>query len=289
MLPCFAIGEIKTPKGYLLRGLWFGPKKPKRVIVWVHGIGSNMFSKLGIVEKLIDNKTAVVVFNNRGHEKISQVPHESGKFNKALRGGMVHEKFTDCADDIQGVINFVRRQKVKRIFLAGHSTGCQKSTYWASKKGRGVKGIVLLAPISDYSAMRLERDRKTISRALQVAQGLVRAGKGSRMLPEEVWGWPWIADAQRFVSLYAGKGPEEIFTYWDMERNPRTLTSVRIPALVILAENDEYADRPAQEIAGWFEQNMKNKHKVRIIPEVKHSFKGAERKVAKAIREFIEA
>ena len=66
MRPCFQI-EIVTPKKFVLNGLWFGSKKPKRVIVWVHGLGSSMFSKLGIVDQLVDKETAVVMFNNRAY------------------------------------------------------------------------------------------------------------------------------------------------------------------------------------------------------------------------------
>lgn len=279
--------EIVTPKRYILNGLWFGPKKPSHVIVWVHGLGSSMFSKLSIVDRLIGKHTAVLVFNNRGHDKVAYVPHVSGTFNRALRGGAAHERFTDCVDDIQGAINFVRRQGVKNIFLAGHSTGCQKSAYWASKKGRGVKGIILLAPMSDYSAIRLEYNSKKIEHALSVARACVRKSKGNKLLPAHVWDWPWIADAQRFLSLYSGKGTEEVFTYWKPMENPRTLKSIRTPVLVLLAEKDEYADRSARKIGEWFEGNLKYGATI-VVPRVKHNFRGAEKELAETIREWMK-
>src|SRR3989344_7901479 len=127
MQPCFHI-EITTPKKVVLNGLWFGsysakaskgkPKKPKRVIVWVHGLGSSMFSKLEIADELVDKKTAMLVFNNRGHDKVVSVATTKGK---RILAGSAHEKFTDCADDIQGVINFARRRGVNNVFLVGHS------------------------------------------------------------------------------------------------------------------------------------------------------------------------
>jgi len=49
--------EIVTPKKVLLNGLWFGVRKPKSVIIWVHGLGSSAFSKLDIVRKLVDKNT----------------------------------------------------------------------------------------------------------------------------------------------------------------------------------------------------------------------------------------
>lgn len=285
MTPCHVV-EITTLKKFLLRGIWLGPTKPKRVIVWVHGLGSSMFSKLEIAQRLVDKNTAVLVFNNRGHDKVVHVSHASGKFGRAIRGGAAHEKFTDSVDDIQGAINFARKQGGKTIFLAGHSTGCQKSIYWANKKGHGVKGIILLAPMSDYDAIRLQYDKKKLAQVLSVARSYIRRGKARELLPPALWYWPWIADAQRFVSLYGGKGPEEIFTYWDEKKRPRTLESVRIPILILLAQKEEYTSLPAKEIAWWFERHTQ-KGSVAVVPGVGHSFRGGESRVVREIRQWM--
>lgn len=283
MRPCFQI-EIVTPKKFVLNGLWFGSKKPKRVIVWVHGLGSSMFSKLGIVDQLVDKETAVVMFNNRGHDKIASVRRTNGTYVKA---GAVHEVFTDCVDDIQGAINFAKKQGAKSIYLAGHSTGCQKAVYWASKKGRGVKGVVILGPMSDYYAELVAQGKKAIKKGADQARAYAKKGKGGVMLPESVWRWPWIADAQRFLSLYSGNSAEEIFTYWDTSRSPRTLQSVRMPILVMLAEKEEFSDIPARQIAAWFEKHLRKGRAV-VVPRVGHSFKGAEKAVAAHIKRFIQ-
>src|SRR5262245_33388648 len=126
--------EIVTPKKVLLNGLWFGrcsaeatqdkPTKPKRTIIWIHGLGSSAFSKLGIVEKLVDEDTSVLTFNNRGHDAVTRIGTTTGKKKTA---GAAFEKFEECADDIQGAINFAKKAGAKQIYLAGHSTGCQKS------------------------------------------------------------------------------------------------------------------------------------------------------------------
>ncbi|MBI2610471.1 alpha/beta fold hydrolase [Candidatus Kaiserbacteria bacterium] len=287
MTPAHVV-EIVTPKKYLLNGLWLGPKRSKRCIVWVHGLGSSMFSKLKIAKQSVDNKTAVLAFNNRGHDKVTYLPHKSHVYRRALRAGAAHERFTDCVDDIQGAVNFARRQGAKEIYVAGHSTGCQKSVFWAHKKGRGVRGLVLLGPVSDYAALRLEYDKKKVARALTYARRALRRGRAKELLPPSVWGWPWIADAQRFMSLYSGRGPEEIFTYWDPKRNPRVLKSVRLPALVLLAGRDEFGDRPAKEIVKWFEVNNRSRDfRAMVIAGARHGFKGYERDVARAIRRFI--
>jgi len=282
MRPAFVV-EIVTPKKYILNGLWFGPKKPKRVIVWVHGLGSTMFGKLGIADHLADNETAVLVFNNRGSGTVARVGRVKGK---SIQGGSAHEVFTDCVDDIEGAVRFARRAGAP-VWLAGHSTGCQKSAYWASKKGKGVKGIILLGPMSDYASERMSQGPAALRRAEKVAREYVLRGQKHLLLPENVWRWPWTADAQRFISLYSGDSAEEIFTYWDAKRTPKTLRSVKLPTLVLLAENDEYADRPAKKIAAWFETHIRAPHRVVVIPRVPHSFRGGERAVATAIKRWI--
>ena len=207
MVPCFAIDDIVTPKKFVLRGLWFGSKKPKRVVVWVHGLGSSAFTKLGIVEQLADKETAVLAFNNRGFERVAEIKYGSGKNTKWITAGAAHEKFTDCVDDIQGAINFVRKQGVKNIYLAGHSTGCQKSIYWAHKqKGRGVKGIILLAPVSDYAGALHKYGNAKLARAAKAARALIRAGKTQEFLPKSLWPEEPQRRAAFFEFVYARFG-----------------------------------------------------------------------------------
>lgn len=275
MTPCHLI-LLTTPKRFLLRGIWLGPKKPKRVVVWVHGLGSSMFSKLEIAERLVDKQTAVLVFNNRGHDLVTRISSTRGK---RIKAGSAHERFVDCIDDIEGAIGFARKSGAKDIYLAGHSTGSQKSVYWAAKRGRGVRGVILLAPISDYSTGPIFYTKKQAQRAVAVARRYMQAGRKHELLPEGF-------DAQRFLSLYSGKGPEEIFTYWDPKRNPRTLKNVRLPVLVLLAGNDEFADRSAKKIAGWFEKHLR-RGRVVVVLRVEHGFRGGEARVVKEIRRWM--
>ena len=151
--PCFQI-EVVTPEKIQLDGLWFGPSHPKKAIIFVHGLASTAF-KTKMARSWVSQSTAVITFGNRGHDKIASVRKilRNRKGYKSILAGEAHEIFTDCADDIQGVVNFVKKRGVKEIYLAGHSTGCQKITYWASRKNnqRQVRGLILLAPLSDYS------------------------------------------------------------------------------------------------------------------------------------------
>lgn len=284
MIPAHIV-EVVTPKKVLLNGLWFGSKKPKRVIVWVHGLGSSVFSKLDIIDLLARGDTAVLSFNNRGHDTMSGIIR--GK--KKIMVGSAHEIFEECVDDIDGAVAFARAQEAQDIFLAGHSTGCQKSIYWAMKrKDTGIAGIILLAPIADMTTMTPEQ-KKLQARATMQAHTLVSVGKSHALLSERLW--PVPVDAQRFLSLYTSDSVENsIFPYFDASKTPRILQSVRVSLLVLLAESDEYADRPAKDISAWFTANNRARtFSVSIVSRVTHSFKSGEADVASIIKQWIRA
>lgn len=282
MIPCNVI-EIDTPKKVRLNGLWFGARKPKRVIVWVHGLGSSAFSRQVIIELLAKGDTAVLAFNNRGSGVISRF----SKGKKRYEGGAAHEEFAECVDDIDGALAFARAQGAKKIFLAGHSTGCQKSAYYAAKrKGKGIKGIILLAPIADYAGLGAE-ERAFLPKATKAAQALVAAGKPHDLLPDDLW--PTPIDAQRFLSLYTPDSVEQsIFSYYDAAKTPRILRSVTVPMFALLAEDDEYADRPAEDIALWLDEHARAPLSLSIIAGVDHGFKGGEKEVADAIKKWVK-
>ena len=283
MRACFHV-EITTPKKVVLNGLWFGPKKAKRAIIFVHGLGGSTFSRLPIVDELLDKETAVVTFNNRGHDKVTYAVR--GK--QSIKAGAAHEKFIECIDDVEGAIRFAKASGAKEIFLAGHSTGCQKSIYWASKVGRGVKGIILLAPISDYAAEIKGSGEGRLKAGTAVAERMVRKGRGDEIMSTRFIKWSLLADAQRFVSLYSGKGPEEIFTYWSPKTIPKTLKSVKLPIIALLAEKDEYRDRESKKMAALFALHLKKRDVVHVIPKVGHGFKGGEKEVAARVRKFMK-
>ncbi|MBU0569841.1 alpha/beta fold hydrolase, partial [Patescibacteria group bacterium] len=152
--------EIITPKKYLLNGLWFGGNKPKRAIIFIHGLTGSAFSGHKFITPLANENTAVITFSNRGHSKIARIKKLDERKKKGYTSeniGETHEVFTDCVDDIKGAVDFIKSQGVEKIYLAGHSTGCQKSIYYLSQKSRqkNIKGVILLCPVSDYSAITL--------------------------------------------------------------------------------------------------------------------------------------
>lgn len=277
--------EIITPKNFLLNGLWFGSKRPKRVLIWIHGLTSSAFSKQGIIEHLTDKETAVLTFNNRGHDNVARVSNIAT--GKSILAGAAYEKFEDCVDDIDGAITFAKKIKAKEIYLVGHSTGCQKAIYWAHKKAKRVQGVVLLAPISDYAGMVAKYGLPKLRIMQALAKAMLRSGRSHEFVQSKFW-TDEPNSPQRFLSLYTADSVEQsIFSYFDSKKPAHILKKVQTPILAIFAQKDEYADRPAQEIVNWMEEHTKTQLLSLVVKNATHGFKGHEKPVAKAIKLWI--
>ncbi|TSC85868.1 MAG: hypothetical protein G01um10148_776 [Parcubacteria group bacterium Gr01-1014_8] len=288
MRPAFVV-EFATPKKYQLRGLWFGPRKPKCAIVWIHGLGGSAFSMGSVVEKLVNKDTAVLTFNNRGFERVAEIKRKIGKKTTWTRAGAAHEVFTDCLDDVQGAVNVARKSGAKNIYVGGQSTGCQKSIYWAStaKGGQRIKGIILLAPVSDYAGAAKRHGKKKIERGIAYARRLIKQGRNHDLLPPSVWSEE-LDDAQRFLSLYTPDSVEEIFSYALPMKAPKVLKSVKVPILTLWAGKDEYTDRPAKKIEEWFKKHVNgNILTFATIQGATHGFRNKEKIVARMVQRWM--
>ena len=287
---CFRF-QFVTPKKYVLNGLWYGGDKPERTIVFIHGLGSSAFAHHDYLAPLAGTKTAVIFFSNRGHDQVARIRracYRAESKERPLLAGAAHEVFADCVDDIAGVVHALRRKRVKRVYLVGHSTGCQKSVYYlaSGKSAKNIRGAVLLCPVSDFAIIRKMTDHKRLRRAQAVARELVRSGKPHSYLPAKIW--PDLIDAQRFVSLYTPDGAEELFPYAQPGKVPKRLRQIRIPLHIVLAEKDEYHDRSTQEIAAWFSTNVRSvKGTVSVVRGAGHGFKGREDKVVSEVRRWL--
>lgn len=283
---------VTTPNRILLSGLWFGGEKPQRALVFIHGLSSNVFAHLELLTSLASEETAVIYFNNRGSGKVNGVKKIDKRKKKGysrIMAGEAHEVFTDCVDDLQGVVNLVKSKGVKEVYLVGHSTGSQKSVYFLSQKGKQklVKGVILLSPMSDYAGALKTDGPEALAKAEKVAREDVEEGREHELLPKEVW--PFLHDAQRFLSLYTPDSKEEIFSYCQPKRTPTALRKIKVPMLVVLAGEDEFRDRPIKKIADWFSKNSKARDsKIVVINKAPHNFKDHEKEVVKLVGNWME-
>jgi pimeloyl-ACP methyl ester carboxylesterase len=287
-----AVVSFVTPNQYVLKGLWFGPEDAQTGLIFLHGLASSAFSHHDLLLPLVNKSTVALYFNNRGHDKIGKIRKLTPGTKKGYESeliGEAHEVFTDCADDIQGAVNFLKESGVKNIYLVGHSTGCQKSIYYLSRAGSQaqVKGVVLICPISDYSYSVAHEDPKKLKQAVEYARGLIKQGKPHELLPLDIC--EDLHDAQRYLSLNTPDSEEEIFTYCQPGKIPKTLQEVKTPTLVIFAEQDEYADRPAAEIGAWFKKTSKaSELKVKTVKRANHNLADREAETAGIIEGWVQ-
>jgi len=276
-----------TPQKIQLHGVWLGDNKAKTVFVFLHGLGGSLFSRSPLLELLAAEKnTAVFTFNNRGYGLINSFKRKKKKDETEYYiAGMAHELFPECLDDIDGALNYARYRGAKKIFLVGHSTGCQKSIYYLAKKTKAkVAGVILLAPVSDYATVNLKD--KNYRKALKKAEQLKKVEKGQSLLPTNLW--PHAISAQRFLSLYTPSSEEEIFSYAS-KRRPAILQKVTKPILAVLAELDEFNDRPVKEMRTWFDETLASRpgYHLAIIKGSDHAFAEKERMILKEIKTWI--
>lgn len=286
------IVEIITPKKIVLNGLWFGPIQAKVGFIFIPGLGGNVFSKLDLLAWLASSHFSVLSLNTRGHDKvvkIQKIDKRTIKGYYSINGGSAHEVFTECKDDIAGAVKFLLSRKIKNIYLIGHSTGCQKSVYYLAKGKfkEKVQGAILLCPISDYASAVKEYGKKKLKKVASIARQMVRTGRSHNILPLNLW--PGYVDAQRFLSLYTSNTPEEIFSYIDPDKKPYSLLKVKQPLLIILAGQDQYQDRPAKQIANWFDKYINHpRSQVKIFTKANHSLVGYEKLIAKLSHYWIQ-
>ncbi len=285
--------SITTPKRYILKGLWFGGEKPKKALVFIHGLTSSPFSHHEYLTSLADDSTSVIFFGNRGSEVVAKFRRvdrrkKSGYSSEFI--GEAHEVFTDCIDDIQGVVNFLHEKGVKEIFLVGHSTGCQKAVYYLSRPGKqkSVAGAVLLCPMSDWAYVKKYEKPEILKRATDYARNLIKKNKTHELLPQDIY--YETMDAQRFLSLYTpGSIENQIFPYFDSQSKAKILRSVKIPLLVVFAQKDEYRDRPTKQLIKWFAKKGRNRKFVTVsITGASHGFNGQESHVSNQISNWLK-
>lgn len=282
--------EIVTPKKVVLSGLLLGPRRPQVLYIFVHGLAGSLFSRHEISTKLVDRRSGVLLFNNRGSGLVNglKIQGRLGATYSSSLAGQAHEIFQDCLDDLDGALKLALATGARRIFLVGHSTGCQKSVYYLSYRPRSpIKGAILLAPVSDYSTIISQIGRLEYHRLLNVAKRWQKTGRGQESLIAAGWNRP--LSAQRFLSLYDPSSAEELFGYAS-GRSPRLLRRIKRPLFLLLAGNDKYHDRPAQDIAAWFEQSLSDRlADIKIIVGAGHDFSPHSSRVARLIKTWADS
>lgn len=284
MIPLF-LTQIRTRDGLILDGVMIEPrKKSDAALVWIHGLTSSFYSSPTLIKELSDlcqkNGIGYFKFNTRGHDVVAR-----GHDTHPLLG-TVYEQFEDCVHDIRAIIRCARKRGYKKIILAGHSTGANKTLYYLYKtRDRNVKGIVLLGAANDISAEIKRVGEKIYEKELRLAQRLNRRDPSALFASHG-----YLFTARRALSLFTPGAPEDVFPYYDPKARWKELRSIRVPTAVIFGSKDACLNRPAPKIIDLFRANapLAKSFSGVIIKNADHGFKGKEKELSREIIRWIK-
>lgn len=276
--------KYETKDKLVLHGALFKSKpNNKKVIIHEHGMCSNFFNG-SMIEEL--SKTFVRTnwdffsTNNRGFG----LTNKSIKNNKKEIIGTAYEEFSECIKDIEGAINTMKKLGYNEIILCGQSTGCQKITYYQSKKQNPlIKGLILLAPADDYSATKKELG-KSFNKAVNFAKKLIKKGKRKQLMPVKYS----LYSAKRFLSFADTKNIEsEIFNYTG---KLKTFSKLKIPILVLIGSNEENLGKetPKDMLRILQEKTKSIFFMSALIEGATHSFKEKEKETGRIVLNFVK-
>jgi alpha-beta hydrolase superfamily lysophospholipase len=289
----FYISEIKTKDGLLHQGIYFAPKQlRKRAVLWVHGLSAAFYNDINLYEAVTNacekEGWGFALFNNRGHDLIAGIRKYDGTPPNGYSyypGGAGNEIFEECIFDIDAGVDFLVEKGFTEVVIVGHSTGANKACYYAAtEKNSHVVGVVLLGPMSDRLETSISQEKH--KQDLELMYQLIKDGKGDELL----LGYHFFPiTPKRYISLFEPGSTEDVFDYGDQKPTMTSFSAIKLPLLVVLAENDEAADRPMREIKKVFDSHATSEqYKSVIIPDALHKFHDKENNVATAIVDWVK-
>jgi len=230
----------------------------------VHGMHSNFYRshlKKELMAQCVGAGCDLLSFNNSGAE--AQV---------------VDERFEDCLGDLDAALAFGRARGYRRFILMGHSTGCQKITwYQARRQAPDVSGLALLAPGDDYAIARRDAGR-SFNRWVKRAHQLVAEGRGDTLMPPQCLGFT----ARRYLSVAdPSKTESKIFNY---EGRLTHFRRVVCPVLLLFGSAEEYSCLPVESMHAILRKASRSIcFEDHIIPGADHGFHGCEAETTRCI------
>lgn len=288
----FTLEELTTPDGLIHQGLVARPSKPTTTaIVWIHGLSGTFYGSTQLLKtianKAVEEGIVFASFNTRGHDGISGIKKSINVNEKEefmyIDGGAGYEVFTDCIYDIQGVVDYVKKEGITSVFLAGHSTGANKVSYFVSEINEPmIKGVVLLSGVSDKLSPSINQQQ--LADDIIMMNDLNNSGKGLSLVVGKTF---FPLTPKRFLSLFT-PGPEDQFDYNEHSPTLPFFSNITKPVYVIIGDQDEYLDRPADQYLKVFRTLSKScDYKESIIVGGNHGYKDKEQEVANGITEWI--
>jgi len=129
--------------------------------------------------------------------------------------------------------------------LEGHSTGCQKITYFKYKtQDKRIIGLIEIAPADDVAAVKKILGNR-YEEGVTIAKKMVSDKKGSDVVPEWMQFYPLLC-AKTFLTVADPTSTSgKIFYYGG---NLDEIKGVECPIFVVFGSNDEYQANPQEKL-----------------------------------------
>jgi pimeloyl-ACP methyl ester carboxylesterase len=271
-----------------LDGMLCAPVRSKTCVVQVHGM-TDSYDGLGIVDAVMraafSNGMSFFTFDNRGYGTITVFRRL--KEHLVYRTiGTSFENFKDCLFDIDAALKMIRGRGYKNFILVGHSTGCQKSTYYQSRRNKkSIKAIVLLAPADDLNYQIKMLGRRKYNETLEISRRLVRSGKGKELMPPEAE--PSYFCAKRYYELYRPGSLEG--NIYNFSGPMKMLSKIRIPVLSLFGSREEYAVLAPRKMLNILSRKFQHPYcKEVLVRDADHCFCLHENEVEKAVANWLQ-
>lgn len=293
-----------TQDNLKLPGLLYKPKqKTDTVAIWLHGNGSSSIfynsDRMNTLAKTLNRQQiAFFPFNNRGAHFIKSFKKELTKEkSERINLGMTYELIKDCIHDIDGAIEFLKKQGFKTFYLIGHSTGANKiAVYNFYKPKNAVAKYILLAGGDDTGIYFNQLGEKQFKAALKHCKTMIEKGKGAKLVPKYLSPYFPIS-YQSFYDTINPDGDYNIFPFFEAIHNTklskkelfREYKSINKKTLVLYGEFDEYCygDVPkCMEILKKETVHQKN-FTFEILPGADHGFTDKDTELAETLTSWL--
>ncbi len=263
--------------GFLIRS----KRKNRNIILHVFGMNDDFFSSniyWRLAEQIKGSKFDLFLPSNRGLAPLFIFKNN----DRRTFLGTAREKFEDCIHDLGGTVEILENLGYRSIILQGHSTGCQKITYYQHKTlDSRVKALAILAPADDYNLARRRLGRK-FNEAVAICKEMIKKQKGDELTPK----WISYHTARRFLS-YADLSNVEARLY-NYDSDLKEFSEIRSPVLAVFGERDVHLTKPASEHMKILENNSDSPlFKWRIIKGADHNFTNKEVMLSRVILDWL--
>lgn len=277
------INDAYTKDGLRLPMVHFESKKKDICIIITHGmcgtIIDNYFATVwGKV--LTKSNIGLIYEHNRGHSIENDLVSIDGTFK---RYGCMYEIFEECLLDIDLAIKTAKKIGYKRIFLAGHSYGCNKTIYYYYKKKPDILGIIFASAPDMVGIHKLLQPN--FRSLLEEAKINIKSGNENKLLSALVEDYMymssktyynWYNELSELNNLPIIENPE----LWEQ------FSCIDVPILAFSGENEEW----------YYKRFDIMKEKVEnsetffsyIIENTGHTYKNKELETANIIIEWID-